>query len=48
MFDMSFRYAKAFNNKFAFKVTGSYLQATDWHASDFRDQDRPDQSIAEP
>jgi iron complex outermembrane receptor protein len=38
MFDMSFRYAKAFNNKFAFKVTGSYLQATDWHASDFRDR----------
>lgn len=38
MYNLSFRYAKAFNNKFAFKLTGSYLQATDWHASDFRDR----------
>ncbi len=38
MFDVSFRYAKALNNKFAFKITGGYLQATDWHASDFRDR----------
>jgi iron complex outermembrane receptor protein len=38
MVDFSFRYAKAFHNKFAFKLTGGYLQATDWHASDFRDR----------
>ncbi len=38
MFDVSFRYAKAINNKFAFKITGNYLQATDWHAADFRDR----------
>jgi len=38
MFDLSFRYAKAINNKFAFKITGNYLQATDWHAADFRDR----------
>lgn len=33
-----FRYAKSFNNKFAFKVTGSYLQAQDWRGVDYRDQ----------
>jgi len=38
MIDMSFRYAKAFNDKLAVKVTGGYLQAEDWHASDFRDR----------
>ena len=38
MYDFNLRYAKAFNNKFAFKITGNYLQATDWHASDFRDR----------
>ncbi len=38
MYDMSFRYAKAFNDKLAFKVTGEYLTAIDWHASDFRDR----------
>ncbi len=38
MYDVSLRYAKAFNDKLAFKITGNYLQATDWHASDFRDR----------
>ncbi len=38
MYDVSFRYAKAFKNKFAFKLTGEYLTATDWNASDFRDR----------
>ncbi len=32
------RYAKAFNNKFAFKVTASWLNAQDWRAVDYRDQ----------
>jgi len=38
MVDVSFRYAKALSDKFAFKITGNYLQATDWHAADFRDR----------
>jgi iron complex outermembrane recepter protein len=33
------RYAKAFNNKFAFKVNFSYFDATDWSANDYK-QDR--------
>lgn len=38
MGELNFRYAKAFNNKLAFKVVGSYLSATDWHAYDLRDR----------
>ncbi|MCG8311042.1 MAG: carboxypeptidase-like regulatory domain-containing protein, partial [Cytophagales bacterium] len=38
MFDLSFRYAKAINDKLAFKLAGGYMQAEDWHASDFRDR----------
>lgn len=34
----SLRYAKAFNNKFAFKVTASYLRANDFRGIDYRDQ----------
>lgn len=36
--DYGFRYAKAYNNKWAFKVTGSYLRATDFVGIDTRDQ----------
>ncbi len=36
--DIGFRYAKAFNNKVAFKIGASYLQAQDWQATDYRDQ----------
>jgi outer membrane receptor protein involved in Fe transport len=32
------RYAHAFNNKFAFKVNGSYLRATDWRGNTQTDQ----------
>lgn len=32
----SFRYAKAFNNKFAFKVNFSYMAATDWLSNDYK------------
>jgi iron complex outermembrane receptor protein len=32
----SIRYAKAFNNKFAFKVNFSMLQATDWLSNDYK------------
>ncbi len=38
MGELNFRYAKAFNNKLAFKITAGYLQATDWHAYDLRDK----------
>ncbi len=38
MTDVSVRYARAFNNKFAFKIAGNYLAAKDWYASDFRDR----------
>lgn len=37
-YDFSARYAKAFNNKVAFKVNLAYLTADDWQANDFRDQ----------
>ncbi|MFT6971680.1 MAG: iron complex outermembrane receptor protein [Roseivirga sp.] len=36
--DYGFRYAKAYNNKIAFKVTASYLQASDFRGVDTRDQ----------
>ncbi|MBL7873696.1 MAG: TonB-dependent receptor [Cyclobacteriaceae bacterium] len=32
----SFRYAKAINNKFAFKLNFSLLQATDWLSNDYK------------
>ncbi len=36
MYEASIRYAKSFNNKFAFKVNFSYMRADDWHGtSDF-------------
>ncbi|WP_100626988.1 TonB-dependent receptor [Algoriphagus formosus] len=37
-YDFSARYAKAFNDKVAFKVNVQYLKADDWQANDFRDQ----------
>ena len=37
-YDFSARYAKAFNDKLAFKVNVQYLTADDWQANDFRDQ----------
>ncbi len=36
--DYSIRYAKAFNNKFAVKLTASYLRANDFKGVDTRDQ----------
>jgi outer membrane receptor protein involved in Fe transport len=38
LYDMSVRYAKAFNNKLAFKVNLSWLKANDWQAQDYRNQ----------
>ncbi len=37
-YDVGIRYAKAFNNKLAFKVNFTYLKAKDWQATDYRDQ----------
>ncbi len=37
-YDVTLRYAKAFNNKWAFKVNLGYLSADDWQAYDDRDQ----------
>jgi iron complex outermembrane recepter protein len=35
----SIRYAKAFNNKFAFKLNASYMQAHDWHGNSAYDRE---------
>lgn len=37
-YDISVRYAKAFNDKFAFKINLGYVKADDWQAYDNRDQ----------
>ncbi|HEU4554519.1 MAG TPA: carboxypeptidase-like regulatory domain-containing protein, partial [Chitinophaga sp.] len=37
-YDVSVRYAQAFNNKWAFKVNFGYIKADDWQAYDHRDQ----------
>ncbi len=37
-YDFTVRYAKAFNNRFAFKANVGYLTAKDWQATDYRDQ----------
>jgi len=37
MFEGSIRYAKAFNNKFAFKINGSFMKAEDWYGTDQSD-----------
>lgn len=38
VYDVAIRYAKAFNNKFAFKVNFAYMQAQDWHGTDATDR----------
>ncbi len=37
--DVAVRYAKAFKNRFAFKLNASYLKGTDWHANNYTDID---------
>ncbi len=43
------RYAKAFNNRFAFKINGEFLRAADFRGVDYRDQrgivERSDENI---
>jgi len=42
------RYAKAFNNKFAFKVNLSYLRGTDWLSNSYQDQNPNNLVTANP
>ncbi len=45
-YHVGIRYAKAFNNKFAFKVNFSYLKARDWIGNDYRtDRVNPESTI---
>ena len=37
-YDVALRFAKAFNDRIAFKANVSYLTADDWQATDYRDQ----------
>ena len=42
-YNVGIRYAKAFNNKFAFKINFSFLKARDWSGNDYRtDRVRPE------
>lgn len=46
MTQYSLRYAKAFNNKFAFKVNFSLMQATDWTSNDYKtDRTKPESTV---
>ncbi len=41
------RYAKAFNNKFAFKLNFAYMSAEDWHSNDYTtDVNNPESTIS--
>jgi iron complex outermembrane receptor protein len=37
LYDFALRFAKSFNDRFAFKVNASYLTGTDWYANDYTD-----------
>lgn len=45
--DMQFRYAKAWNNKWAFKTNVSYVKAADWVAHDYANYDRTNMQMKE-
>ena len=47
-YDASIRYAKAFNNKLAFKVNLSYLKAKDWEATNYTDLNNPQNPNSNP
>lgn len=46
--ETAIRYAKAFNNKFAFKINASYLQGTDWRSNSRFDQNTNNLKSANP
>ena len=37
LYDFAIRYAKAFNNKFAFKLNAAYITGLDWYATNYTD-----------
>ncbi len=39
-YDWALRWAKAFNNKFAFKISASMVSAQDWQADDYRNKEQ--------
>ncbi len=41
LYDIGIRYAKAFNNRFAFKVNTSYFKGLDWFATNYEDVSDP-------
>lgn len=46
--EVALRYAKAFNNKFAFKVNFGYMQGTDWRSNTRLDQNPNNLNSANP
>ncbi|RZM05445.1 MAG: energy transducer TonB, partial [Pedobacter sp.] len=46
--ETAIRYAKAFNDKFAFKINASYLQAVDWISDTRLDQNPNNRNTANP
>ncbi len=46
--ETAFRYAKAFKNRFAFKINGSYFRGTDWLANTKTDQNPNNLNTANP
>lgn len=46
--ETAIRYAKAFNNKWAFKLNGSYMRGTDWLSNTTTDQNTYEKSTANP
>ena len=46
-YSFNVRYAKAFNNKFAFKVNFAYMSAEDWHSNDYTtDVNDPESTVS--
>ncbi|QNF31886.1 TonB-dependent receptor [Adhaeribacter swui] len=46
--ETAIRYAKAFNNKWAFKINGSYMRGTDWRSNTTTDQNPNNLNTANP
>jgi outer membrane receptor protein involved in Fe transport len=46
--ETAIRYARAFNNKFAYKVNASYMRGTDWRANTATDQNHNRLNTANP
>ncbi|QMU28873.1 TonB-dependent receptor [Adhaeribacter radiodurans] len=46
--ETAIRYAKAFNNKWAFKINGSYMRGTDWRSNSTTDQNPNTLNTANP